>query len=349
MSAALVVLIGGSAFLVSALFSRGLSHYRGRWALLDVPNQRSLHADVKPRSGGLAILAGLAAAALVSPAFPPLWFIWQLLLALTLVACVSLLDDVRPLPAPARLLVHALAAGLLVYADGYVPSALVLPGLSWAWPAWLAGAVTLVFMMWMTNLYNFMDGMDGLAAGMGVSGFGTLALMGLIVGAPAYALVALAIAAAAGGFLLCNFPPARLFMGDVGAASLGFMAAAMLVWADKNGLFPLWLGALPFLPFVVDATWTVLRRTARGKRPWQAHREHFYQRLVTLGWSHRRVVLGEYALMLNCGLMAVGSLCFTAIGVQGVMLGEVAAVITACIAGINILEHHRRLTKRAGS
>ena len=338
----LLPLLAATAFLVSALLSRALSGYRGPWALLDVPNPRSLHADAKPRSGGLAILAGLAAAALVSPVFPPLWFIWQLLAAIGLVACVSLLDDVRPLPAAVRLAAHTLAAGLLIYADGYLPSALVLPGLSWAWPAWLAGATTLVFMVWMTNLYNFMDGMDGFAGGMAVSGFGTLALMAWIAGAPSFACAALTVAAASAGFLVCNFPPARLFMGDVGAASLGFMAAAMLVWADKTGLFPLWLGALPFAPFIVDATWTVLRRALAGERPWQAHREHFYQRLVRLGWSHRRAVLAEYALMLNCSLMALGALCFTAIGVQGVMLGEVTAVFAACIAGINVLERQRR-------
>lgn len=346
MGAFYLMVTSGTAFLVSALLSRFLSRYRGRWALLDVPNQRSLHMEAKPRSGGLAILAGLIAAVAISPLPLPVEYFWQFALALSITAGVSLADDVRPLPPLLRLGAHAFAAWFLVYGAGCIPATLILPGTSWAWPAWLGGMVTLLCVMWMINLYNFMDGMDGFAAGMAVFGFGTLASMAWIADAHAYAAVALTVALAAAGFLLFNFPPARLFMGDVGSGSLGLLAAALLLWADRAGIFPLWIGVLPFAPFIVDATWTVIRRTAQGKRPWQAHREHFYQRLVQLGWSHRRTVLAEYVLMLNCSLMALGCLCSTDSGVQGVMLGEMTAVFAACIAGINVLERRRAL--RAG-
>ncbi len=149
------------------------------------------------------------------------------------------------------------------------------------------------------------------------------------------------VCAAAVGFLPFNFPPAKLFMGDVGSGSLGLLVAVFLLWADRAGLFRLWLGCVVFSPFILDATWTVIRRTLKGQRPWQAHREHFYQRLVRLGWGHRRTVLWSYALMLKCSLIAVLCFSFTAVYVQGIMLGLLAVAYIALITGINAMERRR--------
>ena len=325
-----------TALLVSAGLSAVLSKYRGRWALLDVPNDRSLHARVTPRSGGLGIVAGLLAGGAIAAALPPMWP-W-LLSALALVAVVSFVDDLYGLSPLLRLPVHLLAAIVVVFPAGYALADFRLPGLVWHAPAWSLQGFSVLFVVWMVNLYNFMDGMDGFAAGMACIGFATLALLGMLAGAPLYALAALLVCAAAAGFLPFNFPPARLFMGDLGSGSLGFTAAMFMLWADRGGLFPSWLAALPFSPFIVDATWTVSRRIAQGKRPWQAHREHFYQRLVRAGWGHKRTVLWSYALMLECSLIAVVCFCFTAVWVQGVLLGLVAAEYVALIAGINALE-----------
>jgi UDP-N-acetylmuramyl pentapeptide phosphotransferase/UDP-N-acetylglucosamine-1-phosphate transferase len=93
-------------------------------------------------------------------------------------------------------------------------------------------------------------------------------------------------------------------MGDVGSSLLGLLAAALSLWADQEKIFPLWVGILVFSPFIVDATVTLLRRTAAGERIWEAHRSHFYQRLVQLGWGHRRTVVWEYVLMLACAVSA---------------------------------------------
>lgn len=326
-------------FFVSAATCALLSRYRGRWALLDIPNDRSLHAVATPRSGGIGITAGLAAGYLATmPAFPqPAWVVGAWLLT----AGISFGDDLYRLPPLLRLLVHVLAAAMLVFPAGYVLDALRLPGLEWHASAWLLQGCSLLFVVWMVNLYNFMDGMDGFAGGMTCIGFATLALLGALAGAPSYALAAALVCAATAGFLPFNFPPARLFMGDVGSGSLGFTAAMFLLWADRARLFPLWLGALVFTPFIVDATWTVIRRTCSGRRPWQAHREHFYQRLVRLGWGHKRTVLWSYALMLKCSLIAVACFCFTAVGAQGLLLGLTAAAYLALIAGINAMERRR--------
>ncbi len=326
------------ALIVSAACCVLLSRYRGSWALLDMPNDRSLHAVATPRSGGLGILAGLLAGCVIASGALSIPDRMWALAALCLVAGVSFADDVYRLPPFVRLLVQVVAAVILVFPAAYALRALVLPGIVWYPPAWVFEAFSLLFIVWMVNLYNFMDGMDGFAGGMTCIGFATLALLGVLAGAPAYALAALMVSLAAVGFLPFNFPPAKLFMGDVGSGSLGLLAALFLLWADRAGLFPLWLGALVFSPFIVDATWTVIRRTLRGQKPWQAHREHFYQRLVRLGWGHRRTVLWSYALMLKCSLLAVACFWFTAIGVQGLLLVLMAAVYASLIAGINALE-----------
>ena len=155
----------------------------------------------------------------------------------------------------------------------------------------------------MIILYNFMDGMDGFAGGMAVIGFTTLAWLGRAdVGFSAFCLV---VAASSAGFLLHNFPPAKIFLGDSGSTTLGFLAAACSLWGSQAGLFPFWTALLIFSPFIVDATVTLLRRLWHGEPVWKAHRSHYYQRLVLLGWGHRRTVLVEYALMLACAASAL--------------------------------------------
>jgi UDP-N-acetylmuramyl pentapeptide phosphotransferase/UDP-N-acetylglucosamine-1-phosphate transferase len=328
-----------AALLLSVVLSALLSRYRGRYALLDLPNERSLHSAVTPRAGGLAILAGLAAGAGIAGSLASMPGAGWAVPALCLVAAVSLADDIWRLPALLRLVVHLAAALMLVLGGGYALDVLqLLPGWELHAPAWVLTAFSVVLAAWFTNLYNFMDGMDGLAGGMAVIGFGTLALLGWLMHAPLYAGTASLVAAAAVGFLPFNFPPARLFMGDVGSGSLGFLAALFLLWAERAGLFPLWLGLMVFSPFLVDATWTVIRRALQGRKPWQAHREHFYQRLVGAGWSHRRTTLWAYILMLKCSLFAVLAICFTAPGVQGLLLGWLALTYVSLIACVNVIE-----------
>ncbi len=335
------LLAAGAAFLVSALLCFGLSRYRGRAALLDQPNERSLHAQATPRTGGLGILMSLALALGLSGLGAAVPGAAWVALGFLIVALVSFADDIWHLPPGLRILAHLLAAGLLVFAAGYAPVLHLLPGINLTQPAWLLQGFALIAAVWFINLYNFMDGMDGFAGGMAVIGFGTLALLGWWAHAPIYGAGALCVALAAAGFLPSNFPPARLFMGDVGSGSLGFLVALFLLWAERAGLFPLWLGGLVFSPFIVDATWTVLRRSAQGKRPWQAHREHFYQRVVQAGWSHKRTALWGYSLMLKCSLLALVCFWFTDPRAQGIVLGLAAAVYLALIVGIRALERAR--------
>lgn len=247
---------------------------------LDQPNERSLHERPVPRTGGIAILAGGATAFVfgVSALYV------SIALALVL-AAISFVDDVVGLPPLARLAGHLIAA--IVFA-GYLPPP-VHPAMF---------ALLVLAIAWMTNAYNFMDGSDGLAGGMSVIGFGAYALAAELAGATALAIFAVALAAASLAFLFSNFYPARIFMGDVGSIPLGFLASVLGIvgWHESawGPAFPI----LVFSPFIADATVTLLRRLLHRKRLWLAHREHFYQRLVLMGFGHRRVALFAYFLML---------------------------------------------------
>lgn len=261
---------------------------------MDEPNHRSLHTAPIPRSGGLGIMAGVLVAWVI------LWAygsnsIAPLMLGFVLCA-FSLIDDVRGLPVALRFATQLLVATILLL---MLDVQAVLPG-------GLLGLVPLVLAVgWMTNLYNFMDGSNGLAGGMAFFGFGFLGLAALLAGDPAFALVSISVALAAGGFLLFNFHPARIFMGDGGSVPLGFLAAAIGVMGWQQKLWPALLPVIVFAPFVVDATVTLIRRGLRREKVWQAHREHYYQRLIRMGWSHRKLALAEYVLMVACGTGAL--------------------------------------------
>lgn len=302
--------MGSLAFIVcfglSALLTWCLVHYRGRWVILDHPNARSLHEAPRPRSGGAAIVLGLAAGGGVFVSSGPaiggsLW----LGLCVLLVAGISFLDDIRGIPVFVRLAAHAVAAVAIVLAGDLAFYHLDFPFWELALPAWVAVAGSILYLIWMLNLYNFMDGIDGLAGGMAVIGFGAFAVVGALAGASVFAALSLCVALASAGFLIFNFPPARIFMGDVGAGTLGFLAGLFTLWGARAAIFPFWIGVLAFSPFIVDATWTLLRRVVGGEKPWQAHRAHAYQRVVRAGWSHRRTTLWEYALMTICGISAI--------------------------------------------
>ncbi len=322
--------IVAAGFLISGTVSYLISRYRGRWAVLDRPNQRSLHDKPLPRLGGVGIISGILVTAFMAyrlSGSEPIWSLLPILVGFAIIIGISLLDDIYKTPALVRLTAQLAAAVLVIY-GGVSVNTLGITGWSIHLSVSVGATLGILFIVWMTNLYNFMDGMDGFAAGMGVIGFGAFAILGGLAGVWQFAQVSAGIAAACGGFLWLNFPPAKLFMGDVGAASLGFLAAVFMLWANHQNIFPLWVGVAVFSPFIVDATWTLVRRVIRGKPPWAAHREHFYQRLVRLGWGHRRTVLGEYAVMLVCSLLAVilymaNSALIQIIGLGFVLLADV--------------------------
>lgn len=314
----IVVGLAVAAFLLSAWLTRRFCSPDSLVYILDHPNERSLHDRPTPRGGGVAILAAIIACETVQIVLFYDGHVMVIAASMLVVAAVAFLDDHYFIPPVYRLMAQTAAALIILY-GGFVMENLEIPGVAWHWP-YAAGALfSVLFIVWMINLYNFMDGMDGFAGGMAVSGFGAFAAMGWIAGHELFLAVNLIIACASAGFLVFNFPPARIFMGDIGSSTLGLLAAALSLWGVKDGVFPFWIAVLVFSPFIVDASVTLLRRLWRREKIWLAHKTHYYQKLVQAGWGHRNTVLLEYLIMLGCGLTAVLSLHAT-IAIQAAML-----------------------------
>jgi UDP-N-acetylmuramyl pentapeptide phosphotransferase/UDP-N-acetylglucosamine-1-phosphate transferase len=261
--------------------------------------------------------------------------------AVLLVAAVSYWDDRKRLSPGVRLVAHLLAAAAIVLAAGLRVNSIAAPVLGTFSLGGFGALFTILFLVWMTNLYNFMDGMDGLAAGMTVLGCGFLAAVPAAGEGRGLVAFPLVVAGSAGGFLLHNLPPAKIFMGDTGSVSLGFLVGTLSVWFVSDGLCDLWVPVLVFSPFVVDATVTLVRRLVRGEKVWQAHREHYYQRLVLAGWGQRKTVLAEYALMMACGASALVSLRLSEAG-RLAMLSSWALVYVSLAAAVRAIEKRAR-------
>ena len=277
--------IGGAAFGTCALTVGLVRQLALRRHWLDVPNARSSHVRPTPRLGGLGLLGGLIAGALVSAALVPaaMGSLAVLLCLGGVVSIVSLADDLRGLPPLARLTVHVAVAIAAVALLGPLPIRSA--------PVSVAGAVSVIWIAAFLNAFNFMDGIDGIAGGQAlVAGAGWTAA-GWWLGQPAIVVFGLAIAAAAAAFLLYNWSPASIFMGDVGSALLGFLLAAVPLAAEGTARPPAYVAVLMVWPFVFDAAFTLVRRARRGEVLTQAHRSHLYQRLVQAGWPHGAVAL----------------------------------------------------------
>ncbi len=279
-----------------------------RW-LLDRPNQRSLHCGPTPRIGGMAILVAVTAA--LTTFRPPDLPLTPLLLSVCLLL-VSQLDDRSQLPAALRLVFHFAAAIFIVFGwlapDSIhsIDKKIVL--MTWNNSNWPAIGVILAI-CWMTNLFNFMDGANGMAGGMAFIGFGGLAIAASLSVVPNFGIsvACAAISGAAVGFLCFNFPSGRIFLGDAGSVPMGFLAAVFSIHGAIAGSWPWWFGILVFSPFIVDATVTLIKRMLKQEKLWVAHREHYYQRLILRGWSHRKTAVSYYILMLGSTLSALAA------------------------------------------
>jgi UDP-N-acetylmuramyl pentapeptide phosphotransferase/UDP-N-acetylglucosamine-1-phosphate transferase len=190
----------------------------------------------------------------------------------------------------------------------YEVAQIELPGLSWTISPFVGFFLSTLFVIWVINLYNFMDGMDGFASGMAVIGFTSFGFLGWQSDNLLFMGASLIIVAASLGFLIFNFPPAKIFLGDTGSSTLGVLVAAFSLWATRENIFPLWIGVLIFSPFIIDATVTLGYRTVTGQKIWLPHKTHFYQKLVQVGWGHRDTLLAEYVLMLACSSSALVAL-----------------------------------------
>ena len=266
--------------------------------LIDHPNERSSHAIPTPRGGGVAIVAsfqlvvlGLGLAGAIEP---------RLCIAICgsglLVATLGFMDDRSSLPARWRFLGHAAAAAWVLWWMGRVPQMPVfgtMVYLSYAGPA-LCG----LYLVWMVNLFNFMDGIDGIASVEAITTTMGGALLWWLAGSGTGWLVVVVFAACVGGFLVWNFPPAKIFMGDAGSGFLGLMVALLSLWCGQATPALFWAWFILIGCFMVDATTTLVRRVRRGERFHEAHRSHAYQYAARQFGAHRPVTLAVGAINL---------------------------------------------------
>lgn len=286
------------SFFVSFATIYMLIHLRFLHVAVDLPNHRSLHQQLVPRTGGIGLIIGILAGTgflyCSGPQNGPAW--WLFIVPLVL---ISFIDDIKGVPFYWRFSGHLLIASMFVV--------FVLPH------GFVIGSLFVLLIVWMTNLFNFMDGSDGLAGGMSIFGFTAYALVSYFQNDSAFAAINAVIASASLGFLVFNFNPAKIFMGDGGSIPLGFLAAAIGLIGYQQQLWPCWFPIVVFSPFIVDATLTLLKRLFKGEKIWQAHRSHYYQRLVQMGFGHRKTAFFEYCLMAFMAASALLGLYHSAI------------------------------------
>jgi glycosyltransferase WbpL len=293
-----LVLLG--TFLFSIIFVGFVRRYAIRENIIDLPNDRSSHTIPTPRGGGVAIVVSFTSA-LCALSY------WRLIDMRTAVlvgaagcaiAGIGYADDRRQLSARLRFTVHIAAAIFVVSLIGGFPAAkLARWGLG---EFWIGSAFTVLVLVWGTNLFNFMDGIDGIAGSEAISISAAAAWFNWHDGGdPGMTAAMLALSAASLGCLAWNWPPARIFIGDVGSGFLGFMVITLTLVASQRGTIP--IEVLPILGgvFLTDATITLIRRLLRGDRWLDAHRMHAYQHLARRFGNHKAVTLTVIAI--NCG------------------------------------------------
>lgn len=283
-----------ASFVLTWLLVIGVRALALRIGMVDVPNARSSHTWPRPRGGGGAIVLVVLLSLVwtTGKQHLPLKAGLAWMLGALIIAAGGLIDDLRGLSVRARMALQLIAAALLLSASA---GSSTLPLLtSWALGplAWILGTVMI---LWSINLFNFMDGIDGIAAAQGLFVTASAALLiQLAGGEPPIAL--LALAGACGAFLLWNMPPAKIFMGDVGSAFIGFCLGALAFLPLGERGVTIWSWIVLNSLFFSDATVTLLTRLSRGQRPYEAHRSHVYQRLARRWGSHGAVTL-TYALI----------------------------------------------------
>jgi UDP-N-acetylmuramyl pentapeptide phosphotransferase/UDP-N-acetylglucosamine-1-phosphate transferase len=300
-----MMIMMGFGILLSFLSYLGVAGVRQlaeHHRILDIPNERSSHSRPTPRGGGIAIVMisviGVAVASLFN-LIPSDLTVIIYLGGVLFIGGVSYWDDLHSLPHTLRLGAHGVAALFSIWGIGSWKS-FDLPFLGVLDLGWLGPPMTFLWIVGLTNAYNFMDGIDGIAGGQGVVAGAGWAVLGWLGDQPTISLLGLLLASSSLGFLIHNWPPARIFMGDVGSAFLGYTFGVLPIMAAQQDPQMGLPGVLLVWPFIFDTTFTFFRRMKNKENLFAAHRSHLYQRLVIAGCSHR------FVSVLYIGLSSAG-------------------------------------------
>jgi UDP-N-acetylmuramyl pentapeptide phosphotransferase/UDP-N-acetylglucosamine-1-phosphate transferase len=313
---------------------------------MDLPNERSSHLQPVPRGGGMAVIISVSLCLLLYLGYGQIWSVdW-----LAVVACafflgmVSLIDDLRSVSFELRLTSHVLAAMVTVYFCSYWRS-IALPSIGEVNLGLWGFLLTVIWIVGLTNAFNFMDGIDGIAAGQAIVAGLAWFSMGLLTGDAVPAAYGAFVASACLAFLCFNRPPARIFLGDVGSAFLGFSFAVLPVMAARQDARMAVAGMVFVAPFLFDTTFTLIRRLRMRENIFSAHRSHLYQRLVITGFSHLKV---SFLYSVAAGICSIAGLMWiSSVKYSGEFLP--AVVLLCCLSQWLLVswaesrEHARRL------
>jgi Fuc2NAc and GlcNAc transferase len=309
---------------ISLLLTSALRRYALAKSLIDVPNARSSHTVPTPRGGGVAIVLSFLFLLPVLPMFSLLsWSsTWGLLGAGAGIAVLGFLDDHGHIAARWRLLGHFSAAVWALFWLGGAPPFTVM-GATFDL-GWVGVVLAILYLVWMLNLYNFMDGIDGLASLEAIFVCLSAALIYALMGLSALAWAPLLLSFAVAGFLYWNFPPAKIFMGDAGSGFLGVTLGILSLQAAWASPSLIWVWVILMGVFIVDATFTLIRRLVRGDKVYEAHRSHAYQYASRKFGRHLPVTLAVG--LINVVWLLPVALCVALLGLDG-LLGVIIAYI----------------------
>lgn len=328
------LIASGAGFLASVALVAGIRHLSRHDVLVDHPNERSLHVTPTPRGGGVGVMVAVSLAmGSVGVLIPDLraTVVWVIAPGLA-VSIIGFVDDVHGVDAATRLMAHVAIATALVIGVGGWPR-VVWPGLGSVNLGWLGVPFSIVFLIGLTNAYNFMDGIDGIAGSQAViAGIGWTGL-GALFDDPLLTVTGAVLATSSAGFLVFNWPPAKVFMGDVGSSFTGFLLAALCVVVARRSPVAATAGVVFVWPFVFDTTFTFVRRAVRREQLMRAHRSHLYQRLVLSGRTHGTVSLLYGGLALSGLAVSIPVVCGSAMGsiAGALVIGVLAVGLWQCV------------------
>ncbi len=305
----LLAFAASSSFVLSVLLTIYYRRLALRFKILDIPNERSSHKQPIPRGAGITFFVSfnLILALLIQQDILTMKYTFPVFLGGPVIMLLGYWDDISSIPATVRLTVHLLVSLFIFILISSGFSKVVEISFLPAWP-WLTTGFCILFIAWFINLYNFMDGCDGLATSVGMVGSGLISLLSYLSGHEDLAIIYLILAYSLAGFLVFNWHPAKVFMGDAGAYFLGYVFGALALVSKMYYDSSLYIHLIVFGLFVVDATWTLARRAWRGERVFSAHRQHAFQKLIKQGWGHARVT-SLYVLITVLWLFPMAALC----------------------------------------
>lgn len=301
------VALAGALLVLAVIITRLMLK---RVQIMDYPSARSAHAAATPKAGGISIvltfLVGVALLYLADPTRISQAYFLGFVGSTVTIAAVSLYDDVFNKPFLVKLSTQMLAVAV-VLGSGIIIDVISLPWIGPVELGWLSWPLSFLWIIGLTNAFNFMDGLDGLAAGTAVIASSFFLVITYSLGSSFVYIHCYTVLAGSLGFLVYNFPPAKIFMGDVGSAMLGFVFATLAIIAARYDASHTSFMVVPLLlfTFIYDTSFTFVRRWLRGENVTQAHRSHLYQLLNRMGYSHLTVSLGHYLATAVLGCAAV--------------------------------------------